>query len=497
MVITTRRATQNSVNEVPAPSAADPEEHRDGVRDKPPVQDNLPALRKSTRLPGPVPAEEQLVDLKKVVLPSKTRKRRTKDEIEADKAAKAAAKAAKAAAKAAKTASGFNRIAALHMPVNGTIRTPRPSAEVFQAREARRSSQAGSLFVVEGESPMVPDGFKQLDTYSDDETQNPTPYKRSKTTNVPSMDPNPDANNFPGFPDPTSNVGGVEGLGDVDGDLDQSVADDSMQIEGMDELREEAREIAARKLQELEAKAVKDAAKAVKDAAKAEKDAAKAIKMAERVEKDVAKAIKKAEKAKRDVARAEEKETKEAAKAKKEAAKAEKEAAKAEEAKAKAEKDAVKTKGKGKTKTGPTDAPATAGVPKTITTNKRSNKSKKDSGARDGIAAAYHKQQSAAAPAATDSSKDAQDVLTTGESGGKEVGKGKRRAATDGSVVSIADTAEDVAMNVEDGQSMANQKAARDRKKVTKTSTQRQESEDLPAMYVSFSHSSCSSLCPC
>ena len=53
-----------------------------------------------------------------------------------------------------------NRLAALHIPVDGVVNTPHLSAKVFKQGEACRLSQASAMLVVEGESPMVPQNNK-------------------------------------------------------------------------------------------------------------------------------------------------------------------------------------------------------------------------------------------------------------------------------------------------------------------------------------------------
>ena len=73
-----------------------------------------------------------------------------------------------------------NKLAELHNPVDAVDKTPQPTANVFKAHEAHHLSQAGSLFIVEGETPMVPDTSKHPVTLSDDVDIQPTPFKHAK-----------------------------------------------------------------------------------------------------------------------------------------------------------------------------------------------------------------------------------------------------------------------------------------------------------------------------
>ena len=98
------------------------------------------------------------------------KKHRDKATIEAEKAAAAEEKVRKAEEKVVTRAKAVNRLAALHIPVDGVVKTPRPLAKVFEQCEARCLSQASSMLVVEGESPMIPQNNKRSNTHSDDET---------------------------------------------------------------------------------------------------------------------------------------------------------------------------------------------------------------------------------------------------------------------------------------------------------------------------------------
>ena len=75
----------------------------------------------------------------------------------------------------------MNKLAELHKPVDAVDKTLQPTSNVFEAHEACCLSQAGSLFVVEGETPMAPDTSKHPVTLSDDEDIQPTPFKHAKT----------------------------------------------------------------------------------------------------------------------------------------------------------------------------------------------------------------------------------------------------------------------------------------------------------------------------
>ena len=69
-------------------------------------------------------------------------------------------KVRKAEEKVVTRAKAVNHLAALHIPVDGVVKTPRPSAKVFKQHEACHLSQASSMLVVECESPMVPQNNK-------------------------------------------------------------------------------------------------------------------------------------------------------------------------------------------------------------------------------------------------------------------------------------------------------------------------------------------------
>lgn len=123
--------------------------------------------------PGPEPAP--------AVKPKRTH--RTREQIEADKLAKDEEKERKKAEKEEAKTKAVNRLTALHQPVDILNKTPHPSMQAFALREARHNLQSGSMFVIEDETPMVPQGFKRVNTYSDDEdVHNPTPFKHAKST---------------------------------------------------------------------------------------------------------------------------------------------------------------------------------------------------------------------------------------------------------------------------------------------------------------------------
>ena len=74
-----------------------------------------------------------------------------------------------------------NKLAELHNPVDAADKTPQPTANVFKACKAHHLSQAGSLFIVEGETPRVSNTSKHPVRLSDDEDIQPTPFKHTKT----------------------------------------------------------------------------------------------------------------------------------------------------------------------------------------------------------------------------------------------------------------------------------------------------------------------------
>ena len=124
-------------------------------------------------VPGPEPAP--------AVKPKRTR--RTREQIEADKLAKDEEKERKKVEKEEAKTKAVNHLTALHQPVDILNKTPCPSMQAFALREACHNSQSGSMFVVKDETPMVLQGFKRVNTYSDDEDiHNPTPFKCAKST---------------------------------------------------------------------------------------------------------------------------------------------------------------------------------------------------------------------------------------------------------------------------------------------------------------------------
>ena len=326
-------------------------------------------------------------ELQEFIQPLKLKKRRDKATIEAEKAAAAEEKVRKAEEKVVTRAKAVNRLAALHIPVDGVVKTPRPSAKVFEQREARRLSQASSMLVVEGESPMVPQNNKRSNTHSDDETLNPTPYKCIKPAEAPSIAPDLDASPKVQAP-----------AGDIDADSDGGdVCDTETPTEEEERLRLEALATVNKKLKEIRARG----------RVNVEEDNKKAEKAAAKME---ARAKKEQEKAEKVAAKEKVREEKQKAKMQKEA-----------------EKEAVKMKGKAKPMVGTVELEAAA-------KSKRSKKGKTDSGTREAIAAVYNKQQEAAVTA-MNRDRDEQDALAAGGSGEKEVRKVKGRAAIDQSLV--------------------------------------------------------------
>lgn len=77
------------------------------------------------------------------------------------RAATAATKAAKANTHTAKSKKIIAQLTLLHKPVNVPIQTPHPTDDVFLLHEACWHSWAGSLFIVENESPMVVDNLRR------------------------------------------------------------------------------------------------------------------------------------------------------------------------------------------------------------------------------------------------------------------------------------------------------------------------------------------------
>lgn len=136
-----------------------------------------PKVRKSSRTVG-----IQLVQQPEPALAVKpTRTCCTRAQIDADNLVKEEKKVKIAAGKEAVKAKTVQHLVALHLPANVLNRTPRPSAQDFKAREARRQSHSDSLYFVEDETPMVlQTSFKRANTHSNDKAHNPTPFKRVK-----------------------------------------------------------------------------------------------------------------------------------------------------------------------------------------------------------------------------------------------------------------------------------------------------------------------------
>ena len=138
----------------------------------------------------------------------------------------------------------INHLAALHVPIDGAVKTPHPSARIFEQCEARQLSQAGSMLVIEGESPMVPQSNKRSHTHSDDEIINPTPYKCVKPTVTPSLALNSNAS--PKLQPPTEEISDIN----VDNDDDLILHDNEMLTK---EEKLEVMAIVNKKLKEIEA----------------------------------------------------------------------------------------------------------------------------------------------------------------------------------------------------------------------------------------------------
>ena len=293
-------------------------------------------LRKSKRIavvapaPGPEPAP--------AAKPKRTL--RTREQIEADKLAKDEEKERKKAEKEEAKTKAVNHLAALHQPVDILNKTPRPSMQVFALRKARRNLQSGSMFVVEDETPMVPQGFKRVNTYSDDkDVHNPTPFKRAKSTKGVPTAPSSDVKII--AQEIEEDKGAEEPKDRLSNDGDSSKLDlhDTLMLN--DEERVKALAIVEKKVKEIEAKG-----KGKGSVSKAEKDEQKAQQAAARA---AAKAAAKADKA---AAKAMEKSEKAATKAK------------AREEKEKSKRDAKEGKGKGKVAVDAAGEPACEAIPK-------------------------------------------------------------------------------------------------------------------------------------
>ena len=311
-------------------------------------------------MPGPEPAP--------AVKPKRTR--RTREQIEADKLAKDEEKERKKAEKEEAKTKAVNHLAALHQPVDILNKTPRPSMQAFTLHKACRNSQSGSMFVVEDETPMVPQGFKRVNTYSDHEdVHNPTPFKRAKSTKgvptAPSFDVEIVAQEI------EEDKGAEEPKDRVSNDGDSSKLDlhDTSMLN--DEERAKALAIIEKKVKEIEVKGKGkgSVSKAEKDEQKAEQAAARAAaKAAAKADKAAAKAAAKADKAAAKVA----------AKADKAAVKAmEKSEKAATKAKVREEKEKSKQDAKeGKVAVDAAGEPACEAIPKA----KRQKKDKATSG---------------------------------------------------------------------------------------------------------------------
>ena len=265
--------------------------------------------------------------------------------IEAEKAAVAEEKVKKAEEKVVTRAKAVNRLAALHIPVDGVVKTPHPLAKVFKQCEAHHLSQASSMLVVEGESPMVPQNNKWSNTHSDDETLNPTPYKHVKPAEAPSIAPDLDAS--PKVQAPAGNINADSNGSDV--------CDTEMPTKEEERLRLEALATVNKKLKEIWARG----------RVNVEEDNKKAEKAAAKME---ARAKKEQEKAEKVAAKEKVREEKQKAKMQKEA-----------------EEEAVKMKGKVKPMVGTVEPEAAA-------KSKQSKKGKTDSGTHEAIAAIYIQQ---------------------------------------------------------------------------------------------------------
>ena len=103
-------------------------------------------------------------ELQEFIQPLKLKKHPDKATIEAEKVAPAKDKVRKVEEKVVTRVKAVNHLAALHISVDGVVKTPHPSAKVFEQHEACHLSQASSMLVVEGESPIIPQNNKWSNT---------------------------------------------------------------------------------------------------------------------------------------------------------------------------------------------------------------------------------------------------------------------------------------------------------------------------------------------
>lgn len=205
---------------------------------------------------------------------------------EAKKVAVAEEKARKAEEKEATRVKAINQLAALHMPVDGVVKMPHPSAKIFEQCEACWLSQASSMLVIKGESPMAPyKHIKPAETPSITLDPNVSPKLQQPTGEISDIKPDDDNNNFLCDTKMPTEEEKLEVLAIVNRKLKEIEATREVNVAKEKKNWETAKKAVAK----TEVKARKEQEKAEKAATKAKEKEEEKQKMEKKAEKEVVK----------------------------------------------------------------------------------------------------------------------------------------------------------------------------------------------------------------